>query len=305
MMTRSKNHVSSLRRTKTQEKIYGTVFVAPLAIGYLMFIFAPLLMTIYTSMTNWSLLRDLKFIGLENFRKILFEDKVFWKVAKNTLYFSMGLIPLNMLIAFGTAVLLKQKLKGMAFFRTAIFTPVLISSVVWAIIWKFVFGTEGGLVNMMLKTIGITGPAWLYSMKLTMPVVIVTSVLKNVGVNIVIFLSALYNVNQMYYEAAMLDGANKWQQMKRITIPLITPTIFMLLVVTMINSLKVFGQIYVLTGGGPGDSTKVLVYYIYEEAFKLYEFGYASAVALILFVIILALTVWQWKGRKRWVQYED
>jgi multiple sugar transport system permease protein len=304
-MAISKNPVNSLHKIKTQEKIYGTVFIAPLVLGYLLFIFAPLLMTIYTSMTNWSLLRKLKFIGLENFRIILFEDRVFWKVAMNTLYFSMGLIPLNLILAFGTAVLLKQKLKGMAFFRTAIFTPVLISTVVWAIIWKFVFGTEGGLINMMLKTIGITGPAWLYDMKLTMPVVIVTSVLKNVGINIVIFLSALYNVDKMYYEAAMLDGANKWQQMKRITLPLITPTIFMLLVVTMINSLKVFGQIYVLTGGGPGDSTKVLVYYIYEQAFKLYEFGYASAVALILFVIIFALTIIQWQGRKRWVQYED
>jgi multiple sugar transport system permease protein len=210
-----------------------------------------------------------------------------------------------LVLAFSLALLLKQKLKGIGFFRTAIFTPVVTSVVVWAIVWKFILGTDGGLINILLKSVGVVGPAWLYDMKLTMPVVIIVSVLKNVGTNMVLFLSALYNVPEMYYEAATLDGASNWQKMKKITLPMISPTIFMLFVITMISSLKVFGQIYVLTGGGPGNATRVLVYYIYDLAFKQYEFGYASAIAFILFTIILLLTVVQWNLKKRWVHYEE
>lgn len=297
--------VSSLKKLQNKEKIYGYIFIAPIVIGFLIFILGPMIYAFAMSFSNWSLLNEFKYIGFDNYRKLFFEDKTFWKSFWNTIYFSIGLVPLNLVIAFSLALLLKQKLAGISFFRTAIFTPVVTSVVVWAIIWKFIFGTEGGLINILLQYIGIKGPAWLYDMKLTMPVVIVVSVLKNVGNNMVLFLAALYNVPEMYYEAATLDGASKWKQMKSITIPMITPTIFMLLVITMIGSLKVFGQIYVLTGGGPGNATKVLVYYIYELAFKQYEFGYASAVAFILFVFILVLTIIQWNGKKRWVHYEE
>lgn len=293
------------KKLANQEKIYGFIFIAPVLIGFITFILVPLLVSFYMSFTNWSLFGGSKFIGIDNFKTILFQDKVFWKVWNNTFKFSMGLVPLNLLLAFGLALLLKQKIAGISFFRTAIFTPVVTSVVVWSIVWKFIFATEGGLINMMLKFIGIQGPAWLFDLKLTMPVVIVVSVLKNVGNNMVIFLASLYNVPEMYYEAATLDGASPWQKMKHITLPMITPTIFMLMIMTMIGSLKVFGQIYVMTGGGPANSTAVLVYYIYHQAFKLYEFGYASAVAFVLFIIILTLTILQWNVRKRWVHYED
>jgi multiple sugar transport system permease protein len=151
----------------------------------------------------------------------------------------------------------------------------------------------------------IVGPAWLYDMKLTMPVVIVVSVLKNVGLNMVIFLAALNDVPRMYYEAAKIDGASKWKTFTHVTLPMISPSIFLALILTLIGSLKVFGQIYVMTGGGPGTSTYVLVFYIYQQAFRLYEFGYASAIAFVLFIIIFALTLVQWKLRKRWVHHEQ
>lgn len=304
-MTNTKPATMKFKKLANQEKIYGFIFIAPVLIGFITFILVPLLVSFYMSFTNWSLFGGSKFIGIDNFKTILFQDKVFWKVWNNTFKFSMGLVPLNLLLAFGLALLLKQKIAGISFFRTAIFTPVVTSVVVWSIVWKFIFATEGGLINMMLKFIGIQGPAWLFDLKLTMPVVIVVSVLKNVGNNMVIFLASLYNVPEMYYEAATLDGASPWQKMKHITLPMITPTIFMLMIMTMIGSLKVFGQIYVMTGGGPANSTAVLVYYIYHQAFKLYEFGYASAVAFVLFIIILTLTILQWNVRKRWVHYED
>ncbi len=292
-------------KLKNVDKIYGYLFIAPIVIGFLVFILGPMLYSFVMSFSNWSLLKEFKFTGLDNYKQVFLGDKKFWTVMFNTLYFSIGLVPLNLVLAFSLALLLKQKLRGIGFFRTAIFTPVVTSVVVWAIVWKFILGTDGGLINILLKGIGITGPAWLYDMRLTMPVVIVVSVLKNVGNNMVLFLSALYNVPEMYYEAATLDGASKWQQMRKITLPMISPTIFMLFVITMISSLKVFGQIYVLTGGGPGNATRVLVYYIYDLAFKQYEFGYASAIAFILFTIILILTIVQWNLKKRWVHYEE
>lgn len=304
-MSSSKLSPMKLTKLATQEKIYGFIFIAPVVLGFITFILVPLIVSLSMSFTNWSLFGGASFVGLENFQNILLKDKIFWKVLNNTFNFSMGLVSLNLILAFSLALLLKQKISGISFFRTAIFTPVVTSIVVWSIVWKFIFATEGGLINMVLKFIGIQGPAWLFDLKLVMPVVIVVSVLKNVGNNMVIFLASLYNVPEMYYEAATLDGASPWQKMKHITLPMITPTIFMLMIMTMIGSLKVFGQIYVMTGGGPANSTAVLVYYIYHQAFKLYEFGYASAVAFILFIIILTLTILQWNIRKRWVHYED
>lgn len=304
MTVSTSTKVKSLKKLKNTDTIFGYIFIAPVVLGFLLFILGPMIAAFIMSFSNWSLLSEFKYIGFDNYKKILFEDETFWQVLWNTLYFSVGLVPMNLILAFGLALLLKQKLAGIGFFRTAIFTPVVTSIVVWAIIWKFIFGTEGGLINILLQYIGIKGPAWLYDTNLTMPVVIIVSVLKNLGNNMVLFLAALYNVPEMYYEAAYLDGASSWRKMKNITLPMISPTIFMVLIITMIGSLKVFGQIYVLTAGGPGNATKVLVYYIYDQAFKLYEFGYASAIAFILFVIILVLTIVQWNVKKRWVHYE-
>lgn len=295
----------SRSRLSNTEKIFGYIFISPVVLGFILFILGPMMVAFFMSFSNWSLLSEFKMIGLDNYRRIFMEDKIFWKVMGNTFYFSIGLVPLNLLLAFALALLLKQKVAGINFFRTAIFTPVVTSIVVWSIVWKFIFGTEAGLINLILKTFGVVGPSWLYDMGLAMPIVIIVSVLKNVGVNMVIFLSALYNVPEMYYEAANLDGATPWQKMRNITLPMISPTIFMLVVITMIGSLKVFGQIYVMTAGGPANSTAVLVYYIYEKAFKLYQFGYASAVAFILFAIILVLTIFQWNIKKRWVHFEE
>lgn len=288
-----------------KEKWYGYLFILPMVLGFSIFLLGPIITAFGMSFTNWSLLNPAEFIGFDNYVRAFSEDPVFWKTVGNTLYFSAGLVPLNLVLAFGLALLLKKNLPGMGFFRTAIFTPVVTSLVVWAIVFKYIFATDHGLVNQILQLIGIDGPAWLYDMQLTMPVVILVSVLKNLGLNMVIFLAALHDVPKMYYEAATIDGASKWKMTTKITLPLISPSIFLALILTIIGSLKVFGQIYVMTGGGPGTSTYVLVYYIYQQAFKLYDFGYASAIAFILFLIIFALTLLQWQFRKRWVHYEQ
>lgn len=287
------------------EKWYGYLFISPMVLGFAAFLLGPILTAFFMSFTDWSLMRDLSFVGFGNYKKAFADDPVFWETVGNTLYFSAGLVPLNLSLALGLALLLKKKLPGIDFFRTALFTPVVTSLVVWSIVFKYIFATDAGLINQVLRILGLEGPAWLYHLELTMPVVIVVSVLKNVGLNMVIFLAALHDVPKMYYEAASLDGASRWKTLTNVTLPLISPSVFLALILTLIGSLKVFGQIYVMTGGGPGTSTYVLVYYIYQQAFKLYEFGYASAIAFILFFIVFLLTLLQWSVRKRWVHHEE
>lgn len=215
------------------------------------------------------------------------------------------MIPLNLCLALGLALLLNRKIPGIGLFRTAIFTPVVTSIVVWAIAWKYIFATDYGLINELLKLLHIEGPAWLYNFQLAMPVVIIVSVLKNVGLNMVIFLAALQDVPKMYYEAAKIDGASKYKMFTNVTMPMISPSLFLAMILTLIGSLKVFSQIQVMTDGGPGTSTYVLVYYIYQQAFKIFDFGYASAIAFILFFLVLVLTIVQWNLRKRWVHHEE
>ncbi|NOU96707.1 ABC transporter permease subunit [Paenibacillus sp. LMG 31456] len=288
-----------------REKWYGYMFISPMVIGYVLFLLGPIIAAFMMSFTNWSLIKEEEFVGLANYTKAFTGDSVFWDTVWNSFYFSIVFVPLNIVLTLALALLLKDRILGVGFFRTAIFTPVVTSIVVWATVWKYIFQTDNGLVNSILRIFGITGPAWLYDLSLAMPTVIIITLLKGLGINMVIFLAALNDVPPMYYEAAKIDGAGRWKTFFNVTLPLITPSVFMVLIITMIGSLKVFGQIYVLTGGGPGTSTYVFVYYIYEQAFKMYEFGYASAVAFILFFIIFVLTVMQWGIRRRWVHHEQ
>ncbi len=200
--------------------------------------------------TDWKLVGNINFIGFDNYHHAFTEDPVFWQTFWNTLYFTAGLVPLNMLLALGLALLLKEKFFGIGIFWTIIFTPVVTPIVVWAVLWKFIFQTDNGLVNMILKFFNVEGPAWLYNVTLALPVLIIVSVLKGIGYNMVIFLAALNEVPALYYEAARIDGASKWQMFWNVTLPMITPSIFLVSTLTMISSLKAFGQIYVLTGGG-------------------------------------------------------
>lgn len=296
---------ASYTKLKRRKAIYGYAFIAPMMIGFLLFMAGPIVAAIWYSLTSYSLLQPSQFVGMDNYVEILSKDDAFWETLRNTLTFSAGLIPLNLLLALALALLLSSKLRGIGLFRTAIFTPVVTSIIIWAIVWKYIFATDAGLLNQVLQAFGIKGPAWLYDKDLAMPVVIVTSVLKKVGMNMVIFLAALQDVPKMYDEAATIDGASKWKRFTHITLPMISPALFLTLVITLIGSLKVFSQIVVMTDGGPGTSTSVLVYYIYKLAFKNYELGYASAVAFVLFFLVLALTVAQWKLRKRWVHHEE
>ncbi|MFC5704172.1 carbohydrate ABC transporter permease [Cohnella faecalis] len=287
------------------EKWYGLMFISPMVVGYCVFLLGPMLMAFAMSFTDWSLIRELSFVGFDNYRKAFTADPVFMTTVKNTLLYSIGFVPPAILIPLGLALILKGKFFGVGFFRTAVFTPYVIPIVVWAILWKYILQTDNGLINSLLNTLGIQGPAWLYNLSLALPTLIVVSLLKGLGMNMIIFITALNDVPKTYYEAAKIDGVSKWKNFIHVTLPLISPSIFLVSILTLIGSLKVFALVYVMTDGGPGTSTYVFVYYIYQLAFKIYEFGYASAIAFILFVIILSLTLVQWSVRKRWVHYEQ
>ncbi|OMF37123.1 sugar ABC transporter permease [Paenibacillus sp. FSL H8-0548] len=296
---------SKKSRLHHKENWFAWLFISPMVLGYMLFLFVPIMGAFFMSFTDYSLLHDSSFVGLDNYKIAFSEDPLFWKSVGQTLYFSAGLIPLNLCLALGLALLLNRKIPGIGLFRTAIFTPVVTSIVVWAIAWKYIFATDYGLINELLKLLHIEGPAWLYNFQLAMPVVIIVSVLKNVGLNMVIFLAALQDVPKMYYEAAKIDGASKYKMFTNVTMPMISPSLFLAMILTLIGSLKVFSQIQVMTDGGPGTSTYVLVYYIYQQAFKIFDFGYASAIAFILFFLVLVLTIVQWNLRKRWVHHEE
>lgn len=288
-----------------RDSIWGYSFILPMFLGFVVITVAPIIATLFFSLTDKNLMaRKTDFVGLENYTE-LFQDKTFHATIKQTVQFALLLMPSNLLLSMGLALLLKDKFRGCGFFRTAVFTPVVISIVVWGVLWKYIFKTDNGLINDILKLLGIKGPQWLNNLKFSIPIVAFVTLVKGVGMNMILFIGALLDVPKDYAEAAALDGANKWKQFIHITLPNIAPTIFLVMILTTINSLKVFGQINVMTGGGPGTSSYVMVYYIYQTAFKYYRFGYASAISVVLFLMIVALTLLQWSLRKKWVYHED
>lgn len=248
-----------------EAQVTGWLFISPMLLGFTLLLLFPMGKALYMSLNDWPLLGEHRFVGLDNYKDIAV-DPLFWKVFGNTAYFTLGLVPFNIVLALMLALLLSKSLKGIGIFRTAIFVPVMTSLIVWSIVWKYMFATDSGLINQLLMLFNIKGAAWLYDERLAMPAVIVTSVLKNVGLNMVLFIAAIQQVSRSLYEAAELDGAGKFKSFFNVTLPMITPTVFLTVVMTVIGSLKVFGQIYVMTQGGPSNSTKVLVYYIWGKS---------------------------------------
>jgi len=275
-------------------------------IGFLIFVIGPLIAVFIYSLQERNLLTGrVDFVGMANFANMFTADSLFGKVVGNTLIFTLGLVPLNILLSLGLAVALTSQLRGMTIFRTVFFAPVVTSAVAWAIVWKFMLQHESGTINQYLALIGIDGPNWLREPAWAMVSVIVTRALKNMGLNMIIFMAALASLPKSYNEAALVDGANSWQIFRKITLPLLAPTTVMVVIITVIGSLKVFDHIVLLTGGGPANSTMVLVNYIYHQGFQFFETGYASALAVVLFLVTLILTVIQWSLRRRFVYKEQ
>jgi len=283
-----------------RETVWGYLFIAPQMLGFLVFVIGPLLAVFVFSTQDRNLLTgSVKTVGLNNYLTILTNDALFTKAVTNSLVFTTLLVPVNIALALFLAVLLAQKLAGVMIFRVLFFSPVVTSAVAWAVVWRFMLQGEQGTLNQILSIIGVKGPNWLREPGWAMLSVVGTLVLKNVGLNMVILLAAITNIPGEYREAAMVDGANRIQVFRSITLPLLAPTLLFVTVITVIGSLRVFDHINLMTEGGPANATFVLVYYIYYTAFLGFKTGYASALAAILFGIALVLTALQFALRGR------
>jgi len=286
------------------DKWYAYLMIAPMMTGFFVFLLMPLLYSFYLGLTDTGIKGMGNFVGLANYTKMFTNDKTFSTVFRNSFYFMALCVPMSIFLSLFLAALLNQEIKLLGFFRTVIYTPVITSMIVWAIVWKYILAVDYGIVNNFLASLGMERINWFYHKTLTMPTVIFITMLHGMGNNMVIFLSAMKNVPTEYYEAAHIDGASGFNLFFRVTIPLISPTLFLGVVTTCIGALKAFGSIYALTGGGPANRTSVFVYYIFKLAFKQGKMGYASAVSTVLFGLILILTLVQWIMRKRFVYNE-
>ena len=288
------------------DNLAGHLFIAPQFIGFIFFVAVPILAVIIFSFQDRNLLTGTwEWIGFDNYSFMFTKDPYFYKVVRNSLFFSFGLIIMNVSLALFLALILFQNRKGMVFFRTLFFSPVVTSTVAWVLVWSFMLQSDQGTINQFLKLIGIQGPSWLGSTGWAMFSVIFMRVIKNVGLNMIILIAALKDVHHDLVEAARVDGANTLQCIRKIIIPMIAPTILLVIIITLIGSMNVFDHIMLLTAGGPSNSTLVLAYYVYYQAFLTNEIGYASALAVVLFLVVLGLTFLQWNMRKKWVYYEQ
>ncbi|MEU7860697.1 sugar ABC transporter permease [Nonomuraea sp. NPDC049141] len=287
-----------------RDALVGYLLISPQLVGSVLFVLVPLGLVVYYSLQEWNVLAGtFEYIGGENYAKLLADPKM-GQVLTSTVLFSVGLVVLNLTLALTLAILLNQRLRGTTFFRTLFFSPVLVSLVAWTIVWQFLLQQDGG-VNGVLGVAGVEGPNWLRGESTALLSVVVVQVVKNVGLNMVLFLAALQGVPRQLYEAAELDGAGAWTRFRRITVPLISPTILLTSIITVVGSLQVFAQIAVLTQGGPGMSTTVLVYYLYQQAFQFRHLGYGATLSVLLFLIVAALTLLQWRLRRKWVFHES
>ncbi|HTY57834.1 MAG TPA: sugar ABC transporter permease [Bacteroidota bacterium] len=281
----------------------ATLFLSPTLAVFTVFVLFPVVFSFYLSFHTWNMFSSAAtFVGLDNYRMIVTNPE-FWSVLRNTAVYTLGTVPLNMALSLAVAFLLNRKLAGKKFLRTMFFTPVIMSSVAAAVIWRWVYEPNFGLLNTVLGWFGIGAVNWLNDPTAAMFALIVMGVWKTFGVNMVLFSAGLQGIPETYYEAARMDGAGALSRFWSITLPLLSPTTFFVLVMSVIGSFQVFDTVYVLTSGGPLGTTKVLVFYLYEHAFKFFEMGYASAVAYLMFAIIFVLTMLQAKYLKRSIHY--
>lgn len=274
-------------------ELQALLFLSPTLAVFGVFVLFPILFSFYLSFQRWNLFSgEHAFVGLANYAAV-FADPAFWQTFGNTAVYTLATVPLNMVLALGVAVLLEKKVRGKKLLRAAFFTPVVVSSVAAGVIWRWVFDPNLGLANVGLEAVGLPAVDWTANGAAAMLALVIVGVWKTFGINMVLFAAGLSGIPRHYYEASALDGARGWGQFWHITLPLLAPTTLFVLVLSMIGSFQVFDLVFVLTKGGPLGATEVLVYYLYEHAFKFFDMGYASAVAYLLFAVLFVLTLVQ------------
>jgi len=289
--------------TERQGWFWAYLFLLPNFIGFFVLSALPILMGFAYSLTDYDGFNQFNFLGLKNFFEML-ADEYFQISLRNNIVYTLVTVPATIVIAFSLAVVINGKIPWRSYFRTVFFFPTITSLVAVGIVWSVLFNPESGPINSVLRAVGISSPPrWLASTKSALFSIMIVSIWKSAGYYMIIILAGLQGIPNSLYESADLDGASRYRKLCSITLPLLSPTMFFVLIVSIINSFQVFDLVSVMTNGGPGRSTNVLVYRIYQEGFVFLRQGYASAIAYFLFFMILVVTIIQFAGQKRWVNY--
>jgi len=282
---------------------WALLFLAPTLIGLFLLSAGPIIATLALSLTKWDLLTPPQFAGLDNYAQLLSDDR-FMKALRNTFFYTAVSVPLGLVIALGLAMALNTKVRGIAFIRTAYFLPVVTSTIAIALVWQWIYAAPSGLLNEVLGVFGIPTQKWLSNPTLAMPAIIAMSIWQGLGVSVIIFLAGLQGIPSDLLDAASVDGAGSWARFRHVTLPLLTPSIFFTTVLSLIAGFQVFDQVYVLAKPRPTDATITIVYFIYENGFKFFKMGYASAASWILFLIVALFTAIYFWSQNRWVHYQ-
>ncbi|MCC6178874.1 MAG: sugar ABC transporter permease [Chloroflexi bacterium] len=295
---------STARRRIPRDWWWALLFLGPNLALFLAFTFVPILFGFGVSFFRWTIIEPPVFVGLGNYIQFFVGDPLMPKVINNSLVYTLGALPVSVLLPLGLAVLLNSRIRGRMVFRGIYFLPLVTSAVATATIFKWIYAKQAGPINQLVGLFGFPRQDWLFDEKLVLPALIIATIWHRVPFNIIFYLAALQGVPASLYEAAKIDGANRWQEFRYVTWPLVTPTTFFVLIITTINLLVgSFDMINVMTQGGPLDASNVLVFNIWRTAFVYFQMGYASAMAYILFLIVLGFTALQWIFQKRWVHY--
>ena len=290
---------------RAREALNGYIFISPWVLGFLIFVIGPMIGLIWLSFHRWDLIGDPRHVGLRNFER-LFRDRLFLKSMEVTIIYGLGRVPLGIIVALGTALLLNnRRIKFIGIWRTIYYMPVVLPPVAISLVWMWIYNPRYGILNTMIQQfLGIPGPRWLDDAALVLPSLMIMAVWAAAGRNMIIYLSGLQGISNELYEASAIDGAGYWRQFFRITLPLLTPVIFFNLITGMIDTFKLFTQAYVMTEGGPRNQSLFFTYYLFQKGFMQYQMGYASAMAVVVFIIIMALTLLVFRWSKAWVFYE-
>lgn len=298
------------RRYRPDQQWEAYLFLLPSLAGFLAFVALPVVAALVLSFFNWNLLTPPEFVGTANYAQLLTQDSVFRKVLGNTLYFTVTIVPLQLLFGLVLAVALNQAIRGVEVYRLIYFMPVVTTIVAAALVFQWMFNRDFGVFSAAIWRLGeLTGlplqpPDWLNSTKWAKPAVVILTLWKNTGFTMVIYLAGLQAIPRELYDAAKVDGASPWQRFRYVTIPMVSPTTFFLLIIQMIGAFQLFSEAFVMTRGGPAQATLTIVYYIYQNAFEFARMGKASAIAWVLFALIFAFTLLQTRLQRHWVHYE-
>jgi multiple sugar transport system permease protein len=285
--------IQHTKRKKIYRKnILPYLLVSPYLLFVSVFVVFPVVFCFFLTFHKWNIISSMKFIGVDNYVRLM-HDRLFWKAIGNTLKFLLLHIPLQLVVSLALAYLLNQKLRASAFFRGSFFMPVIVSGVVITILWQQLLGYDFGLINRILKPLGIKKTGWLVDPDIAIYSIAVMATWKNVGLYVILFLIGLQTVPQQYYEAAKMEGATSWQQFRFITLPMINPTIFMVVILSTIGGFSLFIEPYIMTGGGPLNTTLSAVLYIYKQAFQYYNMGYSATLGFFYAIIIMLVVVLQ------------